>query len=143
MGVEPDIENIRAQVQVTLDELVSEHLIPFRLTAQAISANGPGNYEIPFYASRIHSFTFSWNDESLSFKEVVRTAVLNRVRVRLGLWEGGACPHSGVKQPLRQLRKPAAFEQRALADLTASTITRYEGELELQIHQTNLNGIAD
>ena len=92
MGVKPDIENIRAQVQVTLDELVSEHLIPFRLTAQAISANGPGNYVIPFYDSRIHSFTFSWNVESLSFKEVVRTAVLNRVRVMAGPLGGWGLP---------------------------------------------------
>ena len=74
-----DIENIKSRVQKTLDELINEHLIPFKLTAHAIRAETPGNYVVPFYDSRIHSFTFSWKDESKSFKEVVRTAVLARV----------------------------------------------------------------
>lgn len=77
-------ENIRAKVQVTLDELMSEHLLPFKLIAQEIRAAGPGNYVVPFYDSRIYSFAFSWTDESSSFEEVVRTAVLDRVKAMDG-----------------------------------------------------------
>lgn len=80
VDMKPDIENIRSKVQVTLDELISERLIPFRLTAHAISADGPGRYVVPFYDSRIHSFGFSWTDGDPSFNEVVRVAVLKRVQ---------------------------------------------------------------
>lgn len=74
------IEDIKLRVQVTLDELSSEHLIPFKLTAQRVNADGPGKYVVPFYDSRIHSFEFSWADGGTSFKEVVRAAVLDRVK---------------------------------------------------------------
>jgi len=72
--------DIRLRVQETLDELLSEHLIPFALTAQKVNAEGPGTYVVPFYDSRIHSFRFSWSNCGLSFKEVIRTAVLARVK---------------------------------------------------------------
>ena len=72
--------DIRLRVQETLDELLSEGLIPFKLTAQKVNAEGPGKYVVPFYDSRIHSFRFSWSNCSLSFKEIVRTAVLERVK---------------------------------------------------------------
>jgi len=91
--MKPDIENIRSKVQVTLDELIREHLIPFKLTAYAISADGPGNYVVPFYDSRIHSFRFSWTGEGSSLREVVRAAVLGRVRAMDGPaigWESPA-----------------------------------------------------
>lgn len=80
----PTIENIRSKVQVTLDKLMSEHLLPFKLTAQEIRANGPGNYLVPFYDSRIYSFAFSWTGESSSLEEVVRAAVLERVKAMDG-----------------------------------------------------------
>lgn len=74
------LENIRLGVQTALDELITEHLIPFRLTAHGVSANGPGEYIVPFYDSRIHSFGFSWRDgEGSRLKDVVRSAVLKRV----------------------------------------------------------------
>lgn len=72
--------DIRLRVQETLDELLSEHLIPFALTAQKVNAEGPGTYVVPFYDSRIHSFRFSWTNCGLSFKEIIRTAVLERVK---------------------------------------------------------------
>lgn len=72
--------DIRSKVQETLDELLSEHLIPFALTAQKVNAEGPGTYVVPFYDSRIHSFRFSWTNSSSSFKEIIRAAVLARVK---------------------------------------------------------------
>jgi hypothetical protein len=80
LNMKPDTENIRLRVQTTLDDLDREHLIPFKLTAHGVTADGPGNYVVPFYDSRIHSFEFSWRDgDRLSFKDVVRSAVLKRV----------------------------------------------------------------
>ena len=75
-----DIENMKLGVQETLDELFSERLIPFELTARQVNADGPGEYEVPFYDSRIHSVRFSWTDGGSSFKEVVRAAVLDRTK---------------------------------------------------------------
>jgi hypothetical protein len=72
--------DIRLRVQEALDELLMERLIPFALTAQKVNAEGPGKYVVPFYDSRIHSFRFSWTDCGLSFKEIIRTAVLERVK---------------------------------------------------------------
>jgi hypothetical protein len=74
------IEDITLRVQATLDELSSEHLIPFKLTAQRVNSDGPGKYVVPLYDSRIHSFEFSWTDGGLSFGEVIRSAVLDRVK---------------------------------------------------------------
>lgn len=84
--MEPNSENIKLRVQTTLDDLNREHLIPFKLTAHGVTADGPGNYVVPFYDSRIHSFEFSWRDgDRLSFKDVVRSAVLKRVERMTGL----------------------------------------------------------
>src|SRR2546421_5622949 len=84
-NMNPDSENIRLRVQTTLDDLNREHLIPFKLTAYGVTADGPGNYVVPFYDSRIHSFEFSWRDgDGLSFKDVVRSAVLKRVERMTG-----------------------------------------------------------
>ena len=72
--------NMKFEVQETLDELFGEHLIPFELTAQKVNADGPGEYEVPFYDSRIHSMRFSWQDDGASLKEVVRSAALDRAK---------------------------------------------------------------
>ena len=80
VNMKPDTENIKLRVQTTLDDLIREHLIPFKLTAYGVNADGPGKYIVPFHDSRIHSFEFSWTDDGrLSFKDVVRAAVLKRV----------------------------------------------------------------
>ena len=76
--------DIRLRVQETLDELLGEHLIPFALTAQKVSADGPGKYEVPFYDSRIHSFRFSWTNGGQSLKDIIRIAVLERVKTMDG-----------------------------------------------------------
>lgn len=68
-----------------MDDLDREHLIPFKLTAHGVTADGPGNYVVPFYDSRIHSFQFSWADgDELSLKDIVRSAVLERVERMTG-----------------------------------------------------------
>jgi hypothetical protein len=80
VNMKPDTENIKLRVQTTLDDLIREHLIPFRLTAYGINADGPGRYIVPFHDSRIHSFEFSWIDGGgLSFNDIIRAAVLKRV----------------------------------------------------------------
>lgn len=63
-----------------MDDLNREHLIPFKLTAHGVTADGAGHYVVPLYDSRIHSFEFSWTrGDRLSFQDVVRSAVLKRV----------------------------------------------------------------
>lgn len=74
-----DTEDMKLRVQETLDDLFSEHRIPFELTAHKVNADGYGEYIVPFYDARLHSVTFSWKDAG-SFKEVVRDAVLDRVK---------------------------------------------------------------
>jgi hypothetical protein len=72
------IEQQTAATQQVLDELLSEKLIPFALTAYGVNTNGRGEYIVPFNDSRIHSCRFSWK-EGEDFKEAVRAAVLERV----------------------------------------------------------------
>ena len=79
METETNPENIKLRVQEALDELFRERLIPFKLTAQGVNADGLGDYEVPFFDSRLHSIRFSWRDGG-SVKEVVRTAVLDRTQ---------------------------------------------------------------
>jgi hypothetical protein len=83
MEMETDTKNIKLRVQETLDELFSERLIPFALTAHKVNADGTGEYVVPFYDSRIHSVSFSWRAGG-SFKEIVRAAVLDRVNLMSG-----------------------------------------------------------
>lgn len=78
MKKETDIESTKLRVQETLDELFCERLIPFRLTADKVNADGVGEYVIPFFDSRIHSIRFSWKNGE-SFKEVVRVAIVDGV----------------------------------------------------------------
>jgi hypothetical protein len=81
MKTKPDIDipKLKLNVQETLDELLSERLIPFALTARTLNPEGFGEYTVPFYDSRIHSIRFSVR-EGVSFKEAVRATVLNRIK---------------------------------------------------------------
>jgi hypothetical protein len=83
MKTETDAESMRLGVQETLDELFSERLIPFELTAYKVNADGLGEYIVPFYDSRLRSVRFSWK-EGASFKAAVRAAVLERVNKMSG-----------------------------------------------------------
>jgi hypothetical protein len=76
--------DLRIKVQETLDQLLGEHLIPFGLTAQKINTDAPGEYIVPFYDSRIHSFRFSYPTRGLSLDKIIRAAVLERVRMMDG-----------------------------------------------------------
>ena len=66
------------KVQQTLDELFSKGQLPFELTAYGVRKLGIDEYTVPFHDSRIHSITFTLKTGA-SFKEVVRSAVLQRV----------------------------------------------------------------
>ena len=79
VAMETDTNSIRASVQETLDELSQENLTPFKLTAYGVEADGGGQYLVAFCDSRIHSMTFSLK-EGGSLRQVVRAAVLNRIR---------------------------------------------------------------
>ncbi len=69
--------NAEAEAQQVLDELWSEKLIPFALKVGKITQDR-AEYTIHFYDSRIHSARVPLSRE-LSFKEMVRSAVLVRV----------------------------------------------------------------
>ena len=79
MKPKPDMEILKRKVQETLDELLTERRIPFPLTAQRIKREDVGEYEVPFYDSRIHSIKFSLRVGS-SLNQVVRAAVLDRIK---------------------------------------------------------------
>lgn len=68
----------KAEAQLAIDELLSEHLIPFKLKANKIACDDPSQYTVWFFDSRLHSVIVPWN-AGQSFKEKVRTAVLDRV----------------------------------------------------------------
>ena len=66
------------KVQQTLNELFSKGQLPFELTAYGVRKLGVDEYTVPFHDSRIHSITFTLRTGA-SFKEVVQSAVLQRV----------------------------------------------------------------
>jgi hypothetical protein len=79
-----DTGKIKLEVQETLDELLDERLIPFKLTAHQVETASPGEYRVPFYDSRIHSISFAWRSGGRpAFKEVIRAAVLEGTK-RMG-----------------------------------------------------------
>ena len=76
------IEAMRVGAQQSLDELFAERLIPFALSARAVESLGLEEYIVRFHDARLHAVDVSC-PEGLSFGEVVRAAVLDRVS-RLG-----------------------------------------------------------
>jgi hypothetical protein len=76
-------ESQRVDAQHALDELFAEHLIPFKLSACLVEAIGLQEYLISFYDSRLNSIIVSWY-QGLSFKDVCRTAVLERMKTFSG-----------------------------------------------------------
>ena len=68
------------EAQQALDELFSEHLLSFKLFADRVEPIGLQEYIIHFHDSRLNSVIVSWYP-GLSFKDVCRTAVLERVRL--------------------------------------------------------------
>ena len=82
---------IEAVVQQVLDELWNEKLIPFALNVGKIT-KASGEYTIHFHDSRIRTARIPFT-RGLEFKDMVRTAVLDRV--------------SNVSGPLKKLPKKA------------------------------------
>ena len=76
-------ESQKADAQQALDELFSENLLPFKLSAREVEAIGLQEYIIRFYDSRMNSVIVSWY-EGLSFKDICRTAVLEKVKAFSG-----------------------------------------------------------
>ena len=73
-------ETQKYEAQQALDELFSERLLPFKLSAHKVEAIGLQEYIIHFHNGRLNSVIVSWYP-GLSFKDVCRTAVLERVRL--------------------------------------------------------------
>ena len=72
-------ESQKKEAQQALDELFSERLLSFELSAHSVEAIGLQEYIIRFHDSRLSSVLVSWY-EGLSFKDICRTAVLERVK---------------------------------------------------------------
>jgi hypothetical protein len=73
---------LEAQVQLVLNELCEEKLIPFALTVGKIT-KANDKCTIHFYDSRIRTATVPLSGDIL-FKESIRTAVLTRVEKIIG-----------------------------------------------------------
>ena len=71
-------QNHQAEAQEAIDELLSEHLLPFKLKASKVACEDPAGYTVWFFDSRLHSVIVPWN-VGQSFKTMVRAAVLDRV----------------------------------------------------------------
>lgn len=71
-------QNHKAEAQQAIDELLSEHLIPFKLRAGKVASEGSAQYTVWFFDSRLHSVTVPWK-AGQSFRGKVRAAVLDRV----------------------------------------------------------------
>jgi hypothetical protein len=79
-------DNMKSRLQVILDELLNQRLIPFALTAHKVTDLTFDEYHVSFYDSRMHSINFTWKDGDLA--SVVRTAVSNRVKRLSGPLKG-------------------------------------------------------
>lgn len=73
-------ETQQYEAQQALDELFSEHLLLFKLSAHRVEPIGLQEYIIHFHDRRLNSVIVSWYP-GLSFKDVCRTAVLEGVRL--------------------------------------------------------------
>jgi hypothetical protein len=78
--MKPDINDIARGVQDTLDKLLKDRLIPFRLTAYDVREDGPGEYIVAFHDSRLHSARFSLISGG-SIDEAVRLVMRERTRM--------------------------------------------------------------
>ena len=73
------LEEQRAEAQQTLDELFTEQLIPFKLSACLVESIGREEYIVRFHDSRLRSVDVSWR-QGERFKDNFRTVVLERVK---------------------------------------------------------------
>lgn len=83
VAMSTEIEAMKLGAQQTLDELFSECLIPFKLSARVVESLGMEEYIIRFHDSRLHSIDVSWQRGEI-FKTAFRAAILDRVaRLRI------------------------------------------------------------
>jgi hypothetical protein len=73
------LEEQKAEAQQTLDELFSESLIPFKLSAQIVESIGSEEYIVRFHDSRLRSLDITCRQDQ-RFKDVFRAALLHRVK---------------------------------------------------------------
>ena len=73
------VEEQKAEAQQALDELFSERLLPFKLSAHRVTSIGLEEYIVYFHDSRLRSLDISWC-QGECFKDVFRAAVLERVK---------------------------------------------------------------
>ena len=71
------LDEHKAEAQQTLDELLKEKLIPFKLNAAKLTYEA-GECIVHFYDSRLPSVAVSWK-KGQSFKALFRAALLDRV----------------------------------------------------------------
>jgi hypothetical protein len=79
--MENDIDRMRLGVQKTLDELFTERLIPFKLSAHKLGSIGIDEYIVCFYDSRLPLLDISWGQSrGQRFRDVFRVDLLKRVK---------------------------------------------------------------
>jgi hypothetical protein len=72
------LDDQKIDAQQILDQLFSEHLLHFKLSACLVDSIGGEEYVIRFHDSRLPSVDVSWRDDQ-SFKEVFRIAMIERL----------------------------------------------------------------
>ncbi len=72
------LEKQRAEAQQALDELFSERLLPFELSAERLDSIGGEEYIVRFRDRRLRAIDVSWPQDQ-SFKDVFRTAIVERL----------------------------------------------------------------
>jgi hypothetical protein len=72
------LDDKKGEAQQALDELFSEHLLPFKLSARRVESIGLEEYIVRFHGSRLRSIDVSWVQGEV-FKDVFRAAVLQRL----------------------------------------------------------------
>jgi hypothetical protein len=80
-----ELHDLRLQAQAAVEELFAEKLIPFKLTAHKLETTSiPEEYRIDFSDPHLAALFILWRRRYLSFKELVRAAVLRQAEA--GEW---------------------------------------------------------
>jgi hypothetical protein len=77
-GMTTSTASMKLGAQQTLDELLVEGLIPFKLSAHLVESLGMEEYIVRFHDSRLYSVDVSCQ-QGEAFRSVFRTAILARV----------------------------------------------------------------
>jgi hypothetical protein len=77
------LEDQKVEAQQVLNELFSQHRIPFKLTAQRVESVGVHDYIVLFQDSRLYSVDVAWN-EGEKFKDVFCESLLDLLERRSG-----------------------------------------------------------